>query len=100
MQHLTIATSSGIVWLMLVCHFGAALIALRGGHDDRIWLLWTPRSPRATGNCRSIIMRLTTRLCTNRRPAPKQGSVLLDLPEMENHSAAVASSRLTQRMAA
>ena len=31
MQHLTIATSSGIVWLMLVCHFGAALIALVAG---------------------------------------------------------------------
>ena len=31
MQHLTIATSSGIVWLMLVCHFGAALIALVTG---------------------------------------------------------------------
>jgi len=31
MQHLTIATSSGIVRLMLVCHFGAALIALMAG---------------------------------------------------------------------
>ena len=31
MKHLTIATSSGIVWLMLVCHFGAALIALVAG---------------------------------------------------------------------
>ncbi len=31
MRHLTIATSSGIVWLMLVCHFGAALIALMAG---------------------------------------------------------------------
>ncbi len=31
MQHLTIATSSGLVWLMLVCHFGAALIALMAG---------------------------------------------------------------------
>ncbi len=31
MQHLTIATSSGIVWLVLVCHFGAALIALMAG---------------------------------------------------------------------
>ena len=24
MQHFTIATSSGIVWLTLICHFGAA----------------------------------------------------------------------------
>src|SRR5216684_2471518 len=31
MQHLTIATSSGIVWLMLVSHFGAALVALLAG---------------------------------------------------------------------
>jgi uncharacterized membrane protein len=31
MNHLTIATSSGIVWLMLICHFGAALIALVAG---------------------------------------------------------------------
>src|SRR6266516_3877838 len=31
MQHLTIATSSGLVWLMLVCHFSAALIALMAG---------------------------------------------------------------------
>src|SRR5213596_928895 len=31
MNHVTIATSSGIVWLMLVCHFGAALIALAAG---------------------------------------------------------------------
>ncbi|PYO64416.1 MAG: hypothetical protein DMD70_01230 [Gemmatimonadetes bacterium] len=31
MKHLNIATSSGIVWLMLVCHFGAALIALVAG---------------------------------------------------------------------
>jgi len=31
MRHFTIATSSGIVWLMLVCHFGAALIALVAG---------------------------------------------------------------------
>src|SRR5438046_9239462 len=28
MKHVTIATSSGIVWLMLVSHFGAALVAL------------------------------------------------------------------------
>ena len=31
MNHLTIATSSGIVWLTLVTHFGAALIALAAG---------------------------------------------------------------------
>ncbi len=31
MNHVTIATSFGIVWLMLVCHFGAALIALVAG---------------------------------------------------------------------
>ena len=31
MRHFTIATSSGIVWLMLVCHFGAALISLVAG---------------------------------------------------------------------
>ena len=31
MQHLTIATSSGIIWLTLVTHFGAALIALAAG---------------------------------------------------------------------
>ena len=31
MQHLTIATSSGIVRLMLVSHFGAALVALVAG---------------------------------------------------------------------
>jgi len=31
MQHLTIATSSGIVWLLLVSHFGAALVALLAG---------------------------------------------------------------------
>src|SRR2546427_7410102 len=31
LQHLTIATSSGLVWLMLVCHFSAALIALMAG---------------------------------------------------------------------
>jgi len=31
MQHVTIATSSGIVWLMLVSHFGAALVALVAG---------------------------------------------------------------------
>src|SRR6266516_240250 len=31
MKHVTIATSSGIVWLMLVCHFGAALVALVAG---------------------------------------------------------------------
>ena len=31
MQHLTIATSSGIVWLTLVTHFGAALLALAAG---------------------------------------------------------------------
>ncbi len=31
MQHVTIATSSGIIWLTLVTHFGAALIALATG---------------------------------------------------------------------
>src|SRR5256714_3350679 len=31
MNHLTIATSSGIIWLTLVTHFGAALIALVAG---------------------------------------------------------------------
>src|SRR5204862_5705738 len=31
MKHLTIGTSSGIVWLMLVSHFGAALVALVAG---------------------------------------------------------------------
>ena len=31
MNHLTIATSSGIVWLTLVTHFGAALLALAAG---------------------------------------------------------------------
>jgi len=31
MQHVTIATSSGIIWLTLVTHFGAALIALAAG---------------------------------------------------------------------
>ena len=31
MNHLTIATSSGIVWLTLVTHFGAALLALLAG---------------------------------------------------------------------
>src|SRR4029077_12111528 len=31
MQHLTIATSSGIIWLTLVTHFGAALLALAAG---------------------------------------------------------------------
>ena len=31
MPHLTIATSSGIVWLTLVTHFGAALLALAAG---------------------------------------------------------------------
>ncbi|HKC38580.1 MAG TPA: hypothetical protein VKC15_03450, partial [Gemmatimonadales bacterium] len=31
MKHVTIATSSGIVWLMLVFHFGAALVALVAG---------------------------------------------------------------------
>ncbi len=33
MQHLTIATSSGLAWLMLVCHFGAALI--HGGNHGQ-----------------------------------------------------------------
>ncbi len=31
MNHLTIATSSGIIWLTLVTHFGAALLALAAG---------------------------------------------------------------------
>jgi uncharacterized membrane protein len=31
MQHVTIATSSGIIWLTLVTHFGAALLALAAG---------------------------------------------------------------------
>jgi hypothetical protein len=31
MNHVTIATSSGIVWLTLVTHFGAALLALAAG---------------------------------------------------------------------
>jgi hypothetical protein len=31
MNHITIATSSGIVWLTLVTHFGAALLALAAG---------------------------------------------------------------------
>ena len=31
MQHLTIATSTGIIWLTLVTHFGVALIALAAG---------------------------------------------------------------------
>jgi hypothetical protein len=31
MNHLTIATSSGIIWLALVTHFGAALVALVAG---------------------------------------------------------------------
>lgn len=31
MNHVTIATSSGIVWLALVCHFGAALVGLVAG---------------------------------------------------------------------
>src|SRR5204862_1935446 len=31
MNHVTIATSSGVLWLTLVTHFGAALLALAAG---------------------------------------------------------------------
>ncbi len=31
MTHVTLATSSGIVWLALACHFGAALVGLVTG---------------------------------------------------------------------
>ena len=31
MNHVTIATSSGIIWLALISHFGAALVALAAG---------------------------------------------------------------------